>query len=88
MLFRSQSYAFGSGTALTTLEVAQAWRHLINLLDTSNQLLIDNGNATPTDADLYLQMRSQLFPRYTRTTSLLTLRQQGGATNQLAEATP
>lgn len=72
----SQSYALNSGASnLTVKEIAGAWRDLINAFDWFKQVLVDNGTASPTDDDVYLQMRANIVPRYSRTISLLSIRE-------------
>lgn len=68
----SQSYASGQGN-LTTADVARAWRDLINLFDRCHQLLIDAGTASPTDDEIYFQMRARCRSIYSCGLSLTTL---------------
>ena len=59
----SQSYAFSGTGALTTAEVARAWRELVNLFDRAEDILEDAGDITAgvdNDAAIYAEMYARL----------------------------
>ena len=75
----SQSYAFGNNGALTTQDVAHAWRELINLFDRAESILLTAGDITAgadNDAAIYAEMQARLGvgPIYRTTMDISGLR--------------
>ncbi len=60
----NQSYAYTGNGTLTTAEVARAWRDLISLFDRCQQVLITAGTESPTDDEIYAEMKARLRPVY------------------------
>ena len=61
----SHSYAFGNNGALTTPDVAHAWRELINLFDACQTILVTAGDIVlggegDNDAAIYAEMTARL----------------------------